>query len=145
MKPRTVGISPVPGRNKRKTHKNVMPFNGSPILSWSISVALKSGVFDTAWHLDTVRLVGDEPAPRWAAPCAALREWGIGVNVHYLPVYLHSSYAAAGYPHGLCPVAEDAYSRLLSLPLWHGMGEEQVERVAHEIAAVSAPPGATAS
>jgi dTDP-4-amino-4,6-dideoxygalactose transaminase len=129
MKPCTVGISPVPGRNKRKTHKNVMPLNGSPILSWSISVPLKSGVSDTAWHLDTVRLVGDEPAPRWAAPCAALREWGIDVNVHYLPVYLHSSYAAARYPHALFPVAEDAYSRLRSLPMWHGMDDEQVDMV----------------
>jgi perosamine synthetase len=100
---------------------------------------------ESGWHLYPVRLTGDDPAPRRAAAFAALRERGIGVNVHYLPVYLHSSYAAAGYPHGLCPVAEDAYSRLLSLPMWHGMGEEQVERVAHEIAAVSAPPGATAS
>ncbi len=100
---------------------------------------------ESGWHLYPVRLTGDDPAPRRAAAFAALRERGIGVNVHYLPVYLHSSYAALGYPAGLCPVAEDAYARLLSLPMWHGMGEEQVERVAREIAAVTLPAVAAAS
>jgi len=62
------------------------------------------------------------------------------------PVYVHSSYAAAGYPPGLCPVAEDAYSRLLSLPMWHGMGDEQVERAAREFkAAASESSGASAA
>jgi perosamine synthetase len=100
---------------------------------------------ESGWHLYPVRLTGEDPAPRRAAAFAALRERGIGVNVHYLPVYLHSSYAALGYPAGLCPVAEDAYARLLSLPMWHGMGEEHVERVADAIAAVTAPPVAAAS
>jgi perosamine synthetase len=100
---------------------------------------------ESGWHLYPVRLTGDEPAPRRAEMFAALRERGIGVNVHYLPVYLHSSYAALGYPAGLCPVAEDAYARLLSLPMWHGMEEEKVKRVAHEIAAVTLPAVAAAS
>jgi len=101
---------------------------------------------ESGWHLYPVRLTGEDPAPRRAAAFAALRERGIGVNVHYLPVYLHSSYAAAGYPPGLCPVAEDAYSRLLSLPMWHGMGDEQVERAAREFkAAASESSGASAA
>ena len=85
---------------------------------------------ESGWHLYVVRLTGDDPAPRRAATFAALRQQGIGVNVHYLPVYLHSSYAKAGYQPRLCPVAEDAYSRLLTLPLWHGMSNFQVEVVA---------------
>jgi perosamine synthetase len=98
---------------------------------------------ESGWHLYPVRLTGEDPAPRRAAAFAALRERGIGVNVHYLPVYLHSSYAAAGYPPGLCPVAEDAYSRLLSLPMWHGMGDEQVGEVAAALAAHCSPSAKT--
>ena len=93
---------------------------------------------ESGWHLYPVRLTGDEPAPRRAAAFAALRERGIGVNVHYMPVYLHSSYATAGYPSGLCPVAEDAYSRLLSLPMWHGLVDEQITTVVAEITALTA-------
>ncbi len=92
---------------------------------------------ESGWHLYPVRLTGDDPAPRRAAAFAALRKRGIGVNVHYVPVYWHSSYAAVGYTEGLCPVAEDAYSRLLSLPMWHGMDDEQVERATREIKAVT--------
>jgi perosamine synthetase len=85
---------------------------------------------ESSWHLYPVRLAGDNAAERRAAAFTALRERGVGVNVHYLPVYLHSSFAEAGYPSGLCPVAEDCYSRLLSLPMWHGMSDEQVTTVA---------------
>jgi perosamine synthetase len=76
------------------------------------------------------RTVGIFPVPS--------RSKRIGVNVCYLPVYLHSSYASLGSSAGLCPVADDAYTRLLSLPMSHGMGEEQVERVAREISDITA-------
>jgi len=99
----------------------------------------------SGWHLYPVRLTGEDPAPRRAAAFAALRQRGIGVNVHYMPVYLHSSFVAAGYPSGLCPVAEDAYSRLLSVPMWHGLSDEQVSRVTAEITAITSRPLATAS
>jgi len=59
---------------------------------------------------------------------------GIGVNVHYLPVYLHPFYRNRfGCEKGLCPRAEDAYDKILSLPLWAGMDNTHVERVVHEL------------
>jgi len=54
---------------------------------------------------------------------------GIGVNVHYLPVYLHSYYRSLGYQPGLCPVAESAYEGLLSLPMWPGLDERDQDLV----------------
>jgi perosamine synthetase len=67
------------------------------------------------------------------------RAEGIGVNVHYLPVYLHPFYREKfGYEPGLCPVAEQAYSRLLSLPIFPSMTEDDLEdviRAADKIAA----------
>jgi perosamine synthetase len=76
-----------------------------------------------AWHLFTVRLHGDDADARRLAVYTDLRAAGIGVNVHYLPVYLNSYYRGLGYPQGLCPVAEQAYAGLLSLPMWHGLGD----------------------
>jgi perosamine synthetase len=83
----------------------------------------------SGWHLYPVRLRTDDPATSRQQAFDHLRANGIGVNVHYLPVYLHSSYRDAGYRPGLCPVAEAAYERLLSLPMWPGLTEEDQDRV----------------
>lgn len=87
-----------------------------------------------AWHLYPVRF---DPADNGAARLkwyGALRAAGIGVNVHYLPVYLLSYYQSLGYPQGLCPVAEAAYHGLISLPMWHGISDAQHEQVLAVIA-----------
>jgi perosamine synthetase len=60
---------------------------------------------------------------------AQLRADGIGANVHYAPVYLHSYYLQRGYAAGIAPVAETASSRLLTLPLFPAMAAGDVERV----------------
>lgn len=59
-----------------------------------------------------------------------LRKVGLGVNVHYKPIYLHTYYKKAyGYEPGLCPLAEEAYSKILTLPLFPGLTSQQVEYV----------------
>lgn len=82
-----------------------------------------------AFHLYPVRLTQGDPTPARARAFAALRARNIGVNVHYLPVYLHPYYRSLGYREGLCPVSEAAYNSLLSLPMWHGMTDDQLKRV----------------
>jgi perosamine synthetase len=59
---------------------------------------------------------------------AQLRAEGIGANVHYAPVYLHSYYQQRGYAAGIAPVAEAASSRLLTLPLFPAMTNDDVNR-----------------
>jgi perosamine synthetase len=59
----------------------------------------------------------------------ALRAEGIGINVHYVPVYWHPYYQNLGYEKGLCPVSEDAYERLLSLPMFPTMTSSDLEDV----------------
>ncbi|MCI0439008.1 MAG: UDP-4-amino-4,6-dideoxy-N-acetyl-beta-L-altrosamine transaminase [Chloroflexi bacterium] len=61
---------------------------------------------------------------------AALRAEGIGVNVNYVPVHLHPFYRERFGTHaGMCPVAEDAYERLLCLPMFPRMSDADVEDV----------------
>jgi len=86
-----------------------------------------------AWHLYAVRVNGADPAAARRRIFTQLRAAGIGVNVHYLPVYLHSYYRRLGYQPGLCPVAEHAYAGLLSLPMWHGLTEAAQDRVVDEL------------
>lgn len=83
----------------------------------------------SAWHLYPVRITSPHAAEARARVFAQMRAAGIGVNVHYRPVYLNSYYRDLGYPEGLCPQAEAIYSGLLSLPMWPGLTEAQQERV----------------
>lgn len=47
----------------------------------------------------------------------SMRAAGVGVNVHYMPIYLHPYYRRLGFRPGLCPHAEAYYARALSLPM----------------------------
>jgi perosamine synthetase len=59
-----------------------------------------------------------------------LRSKGIGVNVHYIPVHLHPYYRREFGTHvGQCPVAEEAYEQILSLPIYPGLSDGDLQRV----------------
>ena len=59
-----------------------------------------------------------------------LREAGIGANVHYIPVHYHPYYRNhLGTSEGLCPVAESAYTEILSLPIFPSLTMEDQNRV----------------
>jgi UDP-4-amino-4,6-dideoxy-N-acetyl-beta-L-altrosamine transaminase len=59
----------------------------------------------------------------------ALIAENIGVNVHYIPVYLHPYYQKLGYKKGLCPKAEELYDTIITIPLFPAMTDEDVEDV----------------
>jgi perosamine synthetase len=88
-----------------------------------------------AWHLYPVRLKLEMLTSGRAEIFRALRAENIGVNVHYIPVHRHPYYreylktrANEGYP-----VAEDAYERLISLPMFHAMTAQDAEDVIHAV------------
>jgi len=83
-----------------------------------------------AWHLYVLRLNLDRLRVSRAKVFAALRAEGINVNVHYAPVHLHPFYRNRfGFQPGLAPVAEAAYERLLTLPLFPRMTDDDIEDV----------------
>jgi perosamine synthetase len=57
----------------------------------------------------------------------------IGVNVHYIPVYYHPYYKGLGYKKGLCPIAEDLYERIITIPLYPKMTDEEVDYVIENV------------
>lgn len=58
-----------------------------------------------------------------------LRKKGVGVQVHYIPVYLHPYYQNLGYHQGLCPVAEKFYKREISIPIYPAMNNNNITYV----------------
>jgi len=89
---------------------------------------------DPAWHLYVTQLNLDRLRAGRAEVFRALRAENIGVNVHYIPVPWHPYYQALGYKKGEWPVAESAYERMISLPIFPAMTNGDVEDV---IAAVT--------
>lgn len=90
-----------------------------------------------AWHLYPIRLDVEKIGVDRATIFRALRAENIGVNVHYIPVHMHPYYRRQfGYKGGEFPVAEDAYSRLISLPMFHGMSDRDVEDVVTAVSKV---------
>jgi dTDP-4-amino-4,6-dideoxygalactose transaminase len=83
-----------------------------------------------AWHLYAIQLKSEQLSATRETIFRALRTENIGVNVHYIPVHLHPYYMNRfGYNGGEFLVAEKAYERLISLPMFHGMSDEDVEDV----------------
>jgi UDP-4-amino-4,6-dideoxy-N-acetyl-beta-L-altrosamine transaminase len=83
----------------------------------------------SAWHLYVVRLALDRLRVGRPEVFRALRAENIGVNVHYIPVPWHPYYQGLGYKRGSWPVAEAEYERLLSLPMWAGMTDNDMDDV----------------
>lgn len=89
---------------------------------------------EPAWHLYTLKV---RDASRRRAFFDALRARSLGVQVHYAPVYYHPYYRDLGFEEGLCPVAEDIYSRIISLPVFPAMNEGMVEQVISRVRSVA--------
>ncbi len=80
----------------------------------------------SAWHIYPVRLRSKNRRKVFEN----LRKQGIGVQVHYLPLHLHSFYKKKfGYKKGDFPVAEKYYEKALTLPLFPGMADGDISRV----------------
>ena len=90
------------------------------------------------WHLFVVRTAHpDELAGR-------LRERGIATGRHYpAPVHLTPAYRRLGYPEGAFPVSEALARECLSLPIFPGMTEAQIDAVVEAVRAAFAGPAGT--
>jgi UDP-4-amino-4,6-dideoxy-N-acetyl-beta-L-altrosamine transaminase len=87
---------------------------------------------EPAWHLYVIRVLGSTSTRR--PFFERLRSRGIGVQLHYIPVYRHPYYEELGYRGGCCPVAEDFSDRAMSIPIHPGMTDHDVDRVIEAIA-----------
>lgn len=80
-------------------------------------------------HLYVIRLKLDVIGKSHRQVFEALRAGGIGVNLHYIPVYLQPYYAGFGFEQGYCSAAEKYYAEAISLPMYSSLTEVQQDRV----------------
>jgi perosamine synthetase len=101
-----------------------------------ITPVVRSDV-NPAWHLYPIRLDFDRLHAERGTIFRALRAENIGVNVHYIPVHYHPYYRERfGFKGGEYPVAERAYESLISLPMFHGMSDRDIEDAITAVAKV---------
>jgi dTDP-4-amino-4,6-dideoxygalactose transaminase len=87
-----------------------------------------------AWHLYVARLELEAMGIDRSAVVDQMAEAGIGTSVHFIPLHLHPYYRRTyGYAPGDFPNAERLYERSISLPIWPGMTDAQVDRVAETL------------
>lgn len=84
--------------------------------------------FDSSRHLYVVLVENRKNVFNWLTA-----ETTVGVNVHYIPVYFHPYYRRLGYERGLCPVAEEYYSRAISIPMHPKLSDEEIKYVIEKI------------
>ena len=107
-------------------------FNGLPgmITPW------QSPAGESAWHLYVLRLDTEQLDVCRDVIFQQLWDQGIGVNVHYIPVYWHPYYQQLGFKKGICPIAETVFESMITLPLYPGLSEADVEYVVHNVQTV---------
>lgn len=76
-----------------------------------------------SWHLYVIQTVNRDRV------FEEMRKAGIGVNVHYIPVYWHPYYRECGYRDTCCPNADQLYRSMISLPLYPDLTDEQQDYV----------------
>lgn len=84
---------------------------------------------DTTQHLYIIRLNKERLTCTRREFFEAMTAEGIQPQVHYLPVYRHSYYEKLGYKKGLCPVAEEIYEQIMSIPFYPALEENEIEDV----------------
>lgn len=85
-----------------------------------------------SYHLYPIRLK-DSYKDRRREIFRLMREKGLGVQVHYIPVYLQPYYQELGYGRGECPVAEEFYGKEVSLSIYPAMTKEDIDCVIETI------------
>jgi dTDP-4-amino-4,6-dideoxygalactose transaminase len=92
----------------------------------------------TSWHLYILRLHLEQLQIDRDAFINELKQRGIGTSVHFIPLHLHPYYQRAyGYRKGDFPIAERQFQRCLSLPIYPGMSDADVEQVINIVTEVA--------
>lgn len=84
---------------------------------------------DTTRHLYILRIRPETLTIGRKEFFEALAAENICCNVHYIPTYYFPYYQKLGYRKGLCPKAEKLYEEIITLPLYYGMSDKDVEDV----------------
>ncbi len=82
-----------------------------------------------AWHLFPIRLCLDRLSVDRNVFIQRMKELGVGCSVHWRPLHLHPYYESLGWEANDLPIATREWQRLISLPIYPGMREQETRHV----------------
>ena len=88
---------------------------------------------ESSWHLYVIRLHLDKIHKTHRQVFEELRQAGIGVNLHYIPVHTQPYYQNIGFKWGDFPKSETYYADAISIPLYYGLSKEDQNRVVDKL------------
>ena len=107
--------------------KNIASFYKNELLDEYIKLPIIKDYAKSSWHLFIIQIKTTSLDRKDIFN--QLRSRGIGVNVHYRPIYLNQYYKRLGFKKGLCEVAETYYKNCISIPIHYGMTELDQKKV----------------
>jgi UDP-4-amino-4,6-dideoxy-N-acetyl-beta-L-altrosamine transaminase len=90
----------------------------------------------SSFHLYIIRLKLDSIKKSHKDIFEELRSEGLGVNLHYIPVYHHPYFKRLGFKKGYCPEAENYYREAISIPIYFSLSDELQKQVIETISKV---------
>jgi UDP-4-amino-4,6-dideoxy-N-acetyl-beta-L-altrosamine transaminase len=87
----------------------------------------------SSYHLYPVRIDKEQCGKSQRYIYDEMRKNGIGVSLHYMPVYRHPYYQSMGFQIGYCPNAEYLYKHVISLPIYPALKVEDQDYIVHKI------------
>ena len=96
-----------------------------------------AGLLESAWHLYVVQVDPEKTNVSRLQMFNLLRAAGIGVNVHYIPVYQQPCYKLLGFSKNYCPNAEKYYANALTLPLYFDLADEQQRYIVNTLLSIT--------
>lgn len=85
----------------------------------------------SSYHLYLIKLNLNELEKSQIEIYSELREEGILVNLHYIPVYLQPYYSKLGFKKGYCPESENYFKSILSIPIYTSLSKD-LQNIVHQ-------------
>lgn len=94
-----------------------------------VKIPVKDANASSSLHLYVVRLQLEQINHSHKTVFESLRNNGIGVNLHYIPIYHQPYYRLMGFEVGHCPEAENYYAEAISLPIFPALTDSDQDNV----------------
>ncbi len=115
-----------------KRRKMALRYNDR-LTNYPIQLPLQHSDSISSFHLYPIRVRMSDCGKTQKQLYKTLQASGIGVNLHYIPIYRQPYYEKKGFKLGYCPEAERYFSEAISIPLFFGLSNLQQDRVIEAI------------